>query len=102
MSFQISTSSLTRALQAENASVTAFFEQMNLDVSSFDSLGSLMSDLGGDDVELEEYFSLLFNNSEAVTLLANSVRADSDAQEAVIDALETNTEVSRGVLEETK
>ena len=75
---------------------------MNLDVSSFDSLGSLMSSLGGDDVELEEYFSLLFNNSEAVTLLANSVRADSDAQEAVIDALETNTEVSRGVLEETK
>ena len=61
-----------------------------------------MSDLGGDDVELEEYFSLLFNNSEAVTLLANSVRADSDAQKAVIDALETNTEVSRGVLEETK
>ena len=75
---------------------------MNLDVSSFDSLGSLMSSLGGDDVELEEYFSLLFNNSEAVTLLANSVRADSDAQKAVIDALETNTEVSRGVLEETE
>ena len=70
---------------------------MNLDVSSFDSLGSLMSSLGGDDVELEEYFSLLFNNSEAVTLLANSVRADSDAQEAVIDALETNTEVSRAL-----
>ena len=70
---------------------------MNLDVSSFDSLGSLMSSLGGDDVELEEYFSLLFNNSEAVTLLAHSVRADSDAQEAVIDALETNTEVSRAL-----
>ena len=66
---------------------------MNLDVSAFDSLGSLMSSLGGDDVELEEYFSLLFNNSEAVSLLAQSVGPDSDAQQAVIDSLETNTEV---------
>ena len=66
---------------------------MNLDVSAFDSLGSLMSSLGGDDVELEEYFSLLFNNSEAVSLLAQSVGPDSDAQQAVIDSLEANTEV---------
>ena len=68
-----------------------------MNVSSFDSLGSLMSSLGGDDLELEEYFSLLFNNSEAVSLLTNSVRADSDAQQAVIDALETNTEVRREI-----
>ena len=66
---------------------------MNLDVSAFDSLGSLMSSLGGDDVELEEYFSLLFNNSQAVSLLAQSVGPDPDAQQAVIDSLETNTEV---------
>ena len=90
---QVSTSTLTRSLAAENASVTAFLEEMNLDVSAFDSLGSLMSSLGGDDVELEEYFSLLFNNSEAVSLLAQSVGPDPDAQQAVIDSLEDNTEV---------
>ena len=73
--------------------MTDFLEDMNLDVSAFDSLGSLMSSLGGDDVELEEYFSLLFNNSQAVSLLAQSVRPDPDAQQAVIDSLETNTEV---------
>ena len=72
---------------------------MNLDVSAFDSLGSLMSSLGGDDVELEEYFSLLFNNSEAVSLLAQSVGPDADAQQAVIDSLETNTEVIRNTAE---
>ena len=42
---------------------------------------------------LEEYFSLLFNNSEAVSLLALSVGGDSQAQQAVIDSLETNSEV---------
>ena len=72
---------------------------MNLDVSAFDSLGSLMSSLGGDDAELEEYFSLLFNNSEAVSLLAQSVGPDADAQQAVIDSLETNTEVIRNTAE---
>ena len=90
---QVSTSTLTRSLAAENESVTAFLEEMNLNVSAFDSLGSLMSSLGGDDVELEEYFSLLFNNSQAVSLLAQSVGPDPDAQQAVIDSLETNTEV---------
>ena len=84
---------MTRSLAAENESVTAFLEEMNLNVTAFDSLGSLMSSLGGDDVELEEYFSLLFNNSQAVSLLAQSVGPDPDAQQAVIDSLETNTEV---------
>ena len=93
LSHQVTTSSLTRSLQAENASVTDFLEEMNLNVTAFDSLGSLMSSLGGDDVELEEYFSLLFNNSEAVSLLALSVGGDSQAQQAVIDSLETNSEV---------
>ena len=73
--------------------MTDFLEEMNLNVTAFDSLGSLMSSLGGDDVELEEYFSLLFNNSEAVSLLALSVGGDSEAQQAVIDSLETNSEV---------
>ena len=81
-------------MEAENASVTSFLEDMNLNVSAFDSLGSLMSTLGGDDVELEEYFSLLFNNSEAVSLLALSVGPDHEAQQAVIESLESNTEVS--------
>ena len=74
---------------------------MNLDVSAFDSLGTLMSSLGGDDVELEEYFSLLFNNSQAVSLLAQSVGPDPDAQQAVIDSLETNTEVRLWLVDKT-
>ena len=53
-----------------------------------------MNDLGGDEVELVEYFEILFNNTEATSLLATSVGADSAAQETVIDALEGNNEVN--------
>ena len=53
-----------------------------------------MNDLGGDEVELVEYFEILFSNTEATSLLAASVGADSAAQEAVIDALEGNNEVN--------
>ena len=52
-----------------------------------------MTDLGGDEVEIVEYFEILFNNTEAISLLVASVGSDSTAQEAVIDSLEGNTEV---------
>lgn len=62
--------------------------------TAFTELSTLMNDLGGDEVELVEYFEILFNNTEATSLLATSVGADSAAQEAVIDALEGNNEVN--------
>ena len=54
-----------------------------------------MEDLeGDDDLELEDYFNILFNSSEATDLLATSTGANAEAQQAVIDALEGDTEVS--------
>ena len=52
-----------------------------------------MDDLEGDDLELEDYFNVLFNSSAATDLLATSTGANAEAQQAVIDALEGDTEV---------
>ena len=40
-----------------------------------------MSSLGADDVEIDEYFDILFNNTEATSLLVESVGSDADAQQ---------------------
>ena len=53
-----------------------------------------MSSLDADDLELEEYFDVLFNSTEAVLLLVSSVESDSDAQQAVMDVIANNTQVS--------
>ena len=53
-----------------------------------------MTGLEADEVELEDYFNILFNSSEATDLLAASTGANAEAQQAVIDALEGDTEVS--------
>ena len=53
-----------------------------------------MTDLEADEVELEDYFNILFNSSEATNLLAASTGANAEAQQAVIDALEGDTEAS--------
>ena len=54
----------------------------------------VMSSLDADDLELEEYFDVLFNSTEAVLLLVSSVESDSDAQQAVMDVIANNTQVS--------
>ena len=54
----------------------------------------VMSSLDADDLELEEYFDVLFNSTEAVLLLVSSVESDSDAQQAVVDVIANNTQVS--------
>ena len=40
-----------------------------------------MSSLGADDVDIDEYFDILFNNTEATSLLVESVGSDADAQQ---------------------
>ena len=57
-----------------------------------------MDDLEGDNLELEDYFNVLFNSSEATDLLATSTGANAEGQQAVIDALEGDTEVSSQLL----
>ena len=81
-------------MENESSDVQTFFESQNLNSTAFTELSTIMNDLGGDEVELVEYFEILFNNTEATSLLATSVGADSAAQEAVIDALEGNNEVN--------
>ena len=66
---------------------------MNLNSTAFAELGTVMGGLGGDEAELQDYFQLLFNSSEATGLLVASVGSDSAAQQAVTDALDGNTEV---------
>ena len=74
--------------------MTTFLESQGLNSTAFSELGALMTDLEADDVELEAYFNILFNSSEATDLLAASTGANAEAQQAVIDALEADTEVS--------
>ena len=57
-----------------------------------------MSSLDADDLELEEYFDVLFNSTEALTLLVSSVQSDSEAQQAVLDVIANNTQVGLFVM----
>merc|ERR1711971_1161205 len=87
------TTSLLRSLDNEGSDVTAFLDSQGLNSTAFTELGALMEDLeGDDDLELEDYFNILFNSSEATDLLATSTGADAEAQQAVIDALEGDAE----------
>ena len=80
-------------MENESSDVQTFFESQNLNSTAFTELSTLMTDLGGDEVEIVEYFEILFNNTDAISLLVASVGTESSAQEAVIDALEGNAEV---------
>ena len=85
---------MLRSLENEGTEVTTFLESQGLNSTAFSELGALMTDLEADELELEDYFNILFNSSEATDLLAASTGANAEAQQAVIDALEGNTEVS--------
>ena len=85
---------MLQSLNDESSSVSSFFQSVNLNSSSFLELGDLMTDLGGDEVELDEYFSILFNNTQATELLAISVGSNLEAKQNVIDALEGDQKVS--------
>ena len=84
---------MLESLQTESSDVQSFFESMNLNSTAFAELGTVMGGLGGDEAELQDYFQLLFNSSEATALLVASVGSDGAAQQAVTDALEENNEV---------
>lgn len=84
---------MLESLQTESSDVQSFFESMNLNSTAFAELGAVMGGLGGDEAELQDYFQLLFNSSEATALLVASVGSDGAAQQAVTDALEGNNEV---------
>ena len=84
---------MLESLQTESSDVQSFFESMNLNSTAFAELGAVMGGLGGDEAELQDYFQLLFNSSEATALLVASVGSDGAAQQAVTDALEENNEV---------
>ena len=85
---------MLRSLENEGSEVTSFLESQGLNSTAFSELGDLMTGLEADEVELEDYFNILFNSSEATDLLAASTGANAEAQQAVIDALEADTEVS--------
>ena len=85
---------MLRSLENEGSEVTSFLESQGLNSTAFSELGDLMTGLEADEVELEDYFNILFNSSEATDLLAASTGANAEAQQAVIDALEGDTEVS--------
>ena len=85
---------MLRSLNNEGSDVTAFLVSQGLNSTAFTELGSLMSDLDADEAELEEYFNILFNSSEATELLASSVGSEAAAQQAVMDALDGDTAVS--------
>ena len=85
---------MLRSLDNEVSDVTSFLDSQGLNSSAFSELGTLMTDLEADEVELEDYFNILFNSSEATNLLAASTGANAEAQQAVIDALEDDTEAS--------
>ena len=89
---------MLESLQTESSDVQSFFESMNLNSTAFAELGTVMGGLGGDEAELQDYFQLLFNSSEATALLVASVGSDGAAQQAVTDALEENNEVRGCVL----
>ena len=76
----------------ETDSVNDILGQILDNSTAFDSLTELMTRLGADDVSLEYYIIILFNNSEAVDLLVASVGSDADAQQAVFDAIGDNTD----------
>ena len=84
---------MLQTIDEESTAVSSFFQSLNLNSSAFSELDDLMSSLGADDVELEEYFTILFTNTQAVDLLAASVGDDADAQQDVIDALDGNQQV---------
>ena len=84
---------MLESLQTESSDVQSFFESMNLNSTAFAELGTVMGGLGGDEAELQDYFQLLFNSTEATALLVASVGSDGAAQQAVTDALDGNTEV---------
>ena len=90
---QVNTTRMLESLQTESSDVQSFFESMNLNSTAFAELGTVMGGLGGDEAELQDYFQLLFNSSEATALLVASVGSDGAAQQAVTDALDGNTEV---------
>ena len=88
------TTNLLRSLDNEVSDVTSFLDSQGLNSTAFSELGTLMTDLEADEVELEDYFNILFNSSEATNLLAASTGANAEAQQAVIDALDGDTEAS--------
>ena len=89
---------MLQTLNDESSSVSTFFESMNLNSSAFLELGDRMSDLGADDVELEEYFNILFNDTQASELLAASVGSNTESHQNIIDALEGDQQVKCQIL----
>ena len=85
---------MLRSLDNEVSDVTSFLDSQGLNSTAFSELGALMTDLEADEVELEDYFNILFNSSEATNLLAASTGTNAEAQQAVIDALEGDMEAS--------
>ena len=90
---KVNSTRMLQTIDEESTAVSSFFQSLNLNSSAFSELDDLMSSLGADDVELEEYFTILFTNTQAVDLLAASVGDDADAQQDVIDALDGNQQV---------
>ena len=91
--YQANTTSLLRSLENEGSDVATFLDSQGLNSTAFTELGALMSDLDAEDAELEDYFNILFNSSEATDLIATSTGASAEAQQAVVDALDGDTEV---------
>ena len=90
---KVNSTRMLQTIDEESTAVSSFFQSLNLNSSAFSELDDLMSSLGADDVELEEYFTILFTNTQAVDLLAATVGDDADAQQDVIDALDGNQQV---------